>query len=502
MSPLGESIPLSIIVSIWIIPAFYIGKFFYSLASKLLIEVVRQTESVKQNGKLISGYPPKRDAYSKALVDTQKEQKGVINKYLLGFNSFDGEPIWLSDQAICSNGYILSYSNVTNLKTAWLESLILQQFSRGRVSGCTFIDKKHNSETLSHIIFIAMITGRIEDVIIIDPTNSLHSYNFLATNQSAEIKSKKILKIVSLFLQQGFINPHLNRLVYDTISRIIRALENTNKSWSIKDLAKVLSDFESTYPTLKEILHEQNAWKCINELEEILLRIFKVKDVHYRHTNILEAIKRVASVLESLPVGELSSIISTPYTDLNFKEAVTSGKIIYFYLPHGSEQIFTKNLQHIICSDLECAISEIVETTTFELDDPHIILVDDHSSSIHSEWLKLCDNTKNSKFSFIFGAVIDASNDYSGDYLVEKFQKLLSGHVHFKITLDDQDYSSSSQRHGFTHSQLWPQALLQFNNDQVIQFNPLLFKAILPYGWSGREFISSFNHISRDELRL
>ncbi|MCY6494528.1 hypothetical protein, partial [Leptolyngbya sp. GGD] len=158
----------------------------------VLISYARAQEKAHRGGKEVLGAPPQRDCFAKALLETRQAGKKILDRYLIGFELETGAPLWVSDDDLCTHAAVFAKTGVG--KTLWLESLLFQQMLRGRASGCTFIDAKRDSSTLAHIIYMAHVTGRIEDLIVIDPLNPIYSYNFVATHQRPDVKARKVLR--------------------------------------------------------------------------------------------------------------------------------------------------------------------------------------------------------------------------------------------------------------------------------------------------------------------
>ena len=151
-------------------------------------------------------------------------------------------------------------------KTLWLESIMFQQMARGRASGFTFIDAKRDMGTLADIIIMAMITGRIEDLIVVDPFDPVCSYNFVFTTQRADVKARKVLRCGLPPTSDQSTTKHYDRLAADAVYRVVRAMESLGLAWSVRDVAVALSAFNIAYPRLRSLLHERGAKQAMVEL--------------------------------------------------------------------------------------------------------------------------------------------------------------------------------------------------------------------------------------------
>jgi intracellular multiplication protein IcmO len=210
------------------------------------------------------GSPPKRDAYEAAMRDAMRRGKTMLDKYLVGFALDSGEPLWIGEDDLCGHACVFAKTGVG--KTLWMESLVLQQLARGRASGCTFIDAKRDSGTLAEMILMASATGRLEDLLVIDPFDPVHAYNFVLTDQRADVKARKVLRAGLPPTSDQSVTKHYDRLAADSIYRLVRALESLGLAWSIQDVASALSAFPIAYPYLKKLLEEKGSSDAIVEL--------------------------------------------------------------------------------------------------------------------------------------------------------------------------------------------------------------------------------------------
>ena len=176
-SPLGGFLSPAMLLGLGIIPGMSFAKLTKDLSLGELLGLERRVESKRRGGKEVHGLPPHRDCFAEALEDAKRRGKSMLDKYLVGFDLESGEPLWVSDDDICTHAGVFAKTGVG--KTLWVESLMFQQMARGRASGCTFIDAKRDSGTLAHVILMALVTGRIEDLIVIDPFDPVHAYNFV-----------------------------------------------------------------------------------------------------------------------------------------------------------------------------------------------------------------------------------------------------------------------------------------------------------------------------------
>ncbi|NLF24146.1 MAG: hypothetical protein GX589_00610, partial [Deltaproteobacteria bacterium] len=237
-SPLMSGVDPALLFGAGLIPLLGLSGAASHFAKYAWLERERDKESARRRGKPVLGMPPQRQCFATEIARAQAAGKSMIDKYLVGFNLETGEPLWIDQEDLCSHACVFAKTGVG--KTLWLESLIFQQMARGRASGCTFIDAKRDSGTLAQIIMMALVTGRIEDLIVIDPFDSVHAYNFVLTNQRADVKARKVLRAVLPPTSDQSTTKHYDRLAADSIYRMVRAMESFGLAWSIHDIAVAL----------------------------------------------------------------------------------------------------------------------------------------------------------------------------------------------------------------------------------------------------------------------
>jgi hypothetical protein len=402
------------------------------MSSQVMLERERNSESSRRNGRAVLGQPPQRDCFSQAIADAQRRGKGMIDQYLVGFELDSGKPLWIDEDELCSHGCVFAKTGVG--KTLWLESLIFQQMARGRASGCTFIDAKRDSGTLAHIILMAMVTGRIEDLIVIDPFDSVHCYNFVLTNQRADVKARKVLRAGLPPTSDQSVTKHYDRLAADSIYRMVRAMESFGLAWSIKDIAVSLSAFNYAYPHLRSMLNKIGARQAMVELGHLASSYRSAKGT-LDTVRITDNLRGIASELHAIAGSEMGEVFCTHYTDLVLTDAILRGKIIYFMVPRLEEAESAARMVKIFREDLEVSIGEITSSRAHHLEDPHLIVIDEGSSTFGPTWANLFELARKGRFALLFGAQSAGGLTDSSMGLSEAFYERVMANVNLKVMM-------------------------------------------------------------------
>ncbi|MCB9030760.1 MAG: TraM recognition domain-containing protein [Deltaproteobacteria bacterium] len=432
VSPIGEYLHPVLLFILGLIPLFAFFGTSRTLSSTFWLEREREAESEKRGGKPVIGMPPRRDAFSEQLDKCRSKGKKMIDKYLVGFEVDTGEPIWIDEDDLCTHAAVFAKTGVG--KTLWLESLIFQQMARGRASGCTFIDAKRDSGTLAHIIFMAMVTGRIEDLIVVDPFDTVHSYNFCLTQQRADVKARKVLRAGLPPTSDQSVTKHYDRLAADAIYRMVRALESFGLSWSIKDVAVALSAFNLSYPHLRKMLHKIGAKQALVELGHLAASYRNPKGT-LDSARITDNLRGISSELHAIAGSESGQMFCTRYSDLVLTDAILRGKIIYFMLPRLEEAESANRMVKVFREDLEVSIGEITSSREHNLEDPHMVVIDEGSSTFGPTWANLFELARKGRFALLFGAQSAGGLTDNALGLSEAFYERVMANVNLKVTM-------------------------------------------------------------------
>jgi hypothetical protein len=432
LSPLISGVDPMVLFGLGMIPAAALGSTAYLLSSQQKLELERRKESDIRGGRDVLGMPPARDCFANAINDARDKNKKMIDRYLVGFELDSGNPLWVDDDEICTHGAVFAKTGVG--KTLWLESLMFQQMARGRASGCTFIDAKRDSATLAHIILMALVTGRIEDLIVVDPFESVHAYNFVMTKQRADVKARKVLRAGLPPTSDQSTTKHYDRLAADSIYRMVRAMESFGLAWSIRDIAVALSAFQLAYPHLRNMLNKIGARQAMVELGHLASSYRSVKGV-LDTARITDNLRGIASELHAISGSEAGEVFCTKYTDLVLTDAILRGKIIYFMLPRLEEAESAARMVKVFREDLEVSIGEITSSRIHNLEDPHLVIIDEGSSTFGPTWANLFELARRGRFALLFGAQSTGGLTDSAMGLSEAFYERVMANVNLKVMM-------------------------------------------------------------------
>ncbi|MCC6220686.1 MAG: TraM recognition domain-containing protein [Deltaproteobacteria bacterium] len=415
---LGPAVALAIYASV-------VGSYNY-------LERERKKESERRGGKVVLGHPPNRYAFQRELKRCRKEKKAMIDRYLVGFEVDSGEPIWINDEDLCTHAAVFAKTGVG--KTLWLESLMFQQMLRGRASGFTFIDAKRDMSTLADIIIMAMITGRIEDLIVVDPFDPVCCYNFVYTAQRADVKARKVLRCGLPPTSDQSTTKHYDRLAADAVYRVVRAMESLGLAWSVRDVAVALSAFSVAYPRLRGLLHERGAKQAMVELGH-LAGSYRSGKGKLDALSLTDNLRGISSELHSISNSEAGEMFCAPRADLSLTDAILRGKMIYYMLPRLEEAESAARMVKVFREDLEVSIGEITSNRSYTLEDPHMVIIDEGASTFGSTWANLFELARKGRFALLFGAQSVGGLTDTSMGLSEQFYERVLANVNLKVIM-------------------------------------------------------------------
>lgn len=429
-----------------LVPTFVLTRGAFLLGKRSRVVRERKRESIRRGGAgTVEGSPPERSAIRQQLQRDRQAGRTTISKYLVGFELESGEPLWVDEKAICTHAAIFAKTGVG--KTLWMLSILLQQMARGGPAGATFIDAKRDAKTLSQIIFMAITTGRIEDLIIVDPFDPVHCYNFLLTDQRPDVKSRKVLRAGLPPIADSSTAKHYDRLASDAIYRIVRALEATGVGYTLQDVSATLNSFSYAYSRITKLLKRRGEVDALTELSH-LLNSYTDQQGDFHIQKVGDNLRGIASELHSISGSELGRSINTSHTELNLTEAMLSGKIVYYMLPRLEEAESASRMMKIFREELEISVGEITSSSTYNLEHPHLVMVDEAGSTFGPSWAGLFEMVRSGNFSIIFGAQSIGSLTDKMQGLSKEFMERVMANVNLKICMrvgDDETASALSK---------------------------------------------------------
>lgn len=326
----------------------------------------------------------------------------MVGQYVIGFEADTGQPLLVSDDHLCTHMSV--YARTGAGKTQWMLALLLQQMARGRASGATFIDAKRDEQTLAQVVHLAQFTGRLEDLIVIDPYDPVCSYNPLLTRQRAEVKARKVLRAALPVIADLSNAKHYERLASHAVGALTQVFEALGLAWSLRDMAVALSSFELVYEHLCHLL-EARGEAGVPALTALchLAATYRTPRGGFDGAKLTDNLRGIAAELSAIASGPVGASLCRPSTDLVLTDAIKRGKILYLMTPRLEDAETAQRLMRLYREDLEISIGEIT-SCGYRLDDPHLVLIDEAASTFSPSWANLFELSRKGRFALIFGA--------------------------------------------------------------------------------------------------
>lgn len=131
----------------------------------------------------------------------------------------------------------------------------------------------------------------------------------------------------------------------------------------------------------------------------------------------------------------MGTIFCTDYTDLVLTDAIRRGKIIYFMLPRLEEAESAARMVKLFREDLEVSIGEITSSRHLNLEDPHLVIIDEGASTFGPTWANLFELARKGRFSLIFGAQSTGGLTDAAMGLSESFYERVMANVNLKVMM-------------------------------------------------------------------
>jgi hypothetical protein len=276
---------------------------------------------------------------------------------------------------------------------------------------------------------------------------------------------------------------------------------------------------------------------------------------------ITDNLRGIASELHAISGSAAGEVFCTKYTDLVLTDAILRGKIIYFMLPRLEEAESAARMVKVFREDLEVSIGEITSSRIHNLEDPHLVIIDEGSSTFGPTWANLFELARRGRFALLFGAQSTGGLTDAAMGLSEAFYERVMANVNLKVMMrigdnrtaadmtewfgkitstkksigagimtgtsstlmrgsldmnarrsggesqsisyseDEEDLVSAEE---LKHEMSAEKGLAWFDlgNGKIVKGRSFWFNANIPDTWEGREFIVHPEHFEMDEIGL
>jgi hypothetical protein len=220
-------------------------------------------------------------------------------------------------------------------------------------------------------------------------------------------------------------------------------MESFGLAWSIRDIAVALSAFQLAYPHLRNMLNKIGARQAMVELGHLASSYRSVKGV-LDTARITDNLRGIASELHAISGSQAGEVFCTKHTDLVLTDAIVRGKIIYYMLPRLEEAESAARMVKVFREDLEVSIGEITSSRIHNLEDPHLVIIDEGSSTFGPTWANLFELARRGRFALLFGAQSTGGLTDAAMGLSEAFYERVMANVNLKVMMRIGDNRTAS----------------------------------------------------------
>jgi hypothetical protein len=159
---------------------------------------------------------------------------------------------------------------------------------------------------------------------------------------------------------------------------------------------------------------------------------------------ITDNLRGIASELHAIAGSQAGEVFCTKYTDLVLTDAIVRGKIIYYMLPRLEEAESAARMVKVFREDLEVSIGEITSSRIHNLEDPHLVIIDEGSSTFGPTWANLFELARRGRFALLFGAQSTGGLTDAAMGLSEAFYERVMANVNLKVMMRIGDNRTAS----------------------------------------------------------
>ncbi|NLF25862.1 MAG: TraM recognition domain-containing protein, partial [Deltaproteobacteria bacterium] len=200
------------------------------------------------------------------------------------------------------------------------------------------------------------------------------------------------------------------------------------------DIAVALSAFNLSYPHLRRLLQRIDAKQAMVELGHLASSYRNPKGM-LDTTRLTDNLRGIASELHAIAGSDMGEIFCARYTDVVLTDAILRGKIIYFMLPRLEEAESAARMVKVFREDLEVSIGEVTSSRQHNLEDPHLVIIDEGSSTFGPTWANLFELARKGRFALLFGAQSTGGLTDSAIGLSQAFYERVMANVNLKVMM-------------------------------------------------------------------
>ncbi|MBG6083015.1 type IV secretory system conjugative DNA transfer family protein [Rubrivivax gelatinosus] len=278
---------------------------------------------------------------------------------LLGYRTDTGEPVYLPDEDLMRHGLIGGQSGVG--KTVLGKLITFQQIMRG--GGMAFLDGKLSAEDMLTVYQYAVLAGREQDLLILNPGNPelSHSYSPILFGDPDEVSARVLSLIPATENNPGA--DHYRQSANQGITTLVAALQEAGLAFNFIDLTILLMNHKAV-AELETRLKRTKGGAAATKMLSLFLEQYKGGGKPGSGLENMVDIKRmketfggVGGRLFQFGSGKFGQVLNSYDPEINLFEAIRQNKIIYVALPTMGKNEAASSMGKMFLGDLRTAIS-------------------------------------------------------------------------------------------------------------------------------------------------
>lgn len=271
----------------------------------------------------------------------------------VGFTKDGNLPLDINNNFLARHTAIIGQSGVG--KTTLIEYMLWQQTVRG--GGWLFIDAKIDRDTRDHLGYMAKITGREDDLFILDissPQES-HTMNPLLSGDPDEVASRLMNLVPSSESNPG--SDFYRQSANHALTVIVSALQAAKKLYHFGDLAILMQSAKAL-----EALERLTPPGAERRSLSVFLDQFRSRNKNGVEINVdklKNTLGGMAGRIALFAQGKFGEVFNIYAPDIVLESIVLENKMLYVSLPTMGKDTAALNLGKMVISDLRSAVANI-----------------------------------------------------------------------------------------------------------------------------------------------
>ena len=271
----------------------------------------------------------------------------------IGYTKDKGLPLDIRNRILTMHTAIVGQSGVG--KTTLIEYLLWQQTVRG--GGWLFIDAKIDRETRDHLAYMAEVTGRTDELYILDISapNESHTMNPLLNGDPDEVASRLMNLVPSSENNPG--SDFYRQSANHALTVIVAALQKAKKLYHFGDLSILLQS-----PKALEALERMTPPGAERRSLSVFLDQFRSRTkngVEINTDKLKNTLGGMSGRIATFAQGKFGQCFNVYAPEIVLESIVLENKMLYVCLPTMGKDTAALNLGKMIISDLRSTVANI-----------------------------------------------------------------------------------------------------------------------------------------------